>query len=144
MGRRGTSSRNKRILEMAKFNWKDQVLIISQIIYMDIMDIWMPCLKKSNIGKQFLILWCYMTPCRRAIYYQCPRGNGCGGKADVFPWEVLQNVAQNVCGDKGKKKGMALTISDNLCHPFVWDECNREVHSNRTEENQFFFRSPNS
>ena len=58
--------------------------------------------------------------------------------------KFLQNVAQNVCGDKGKKKGMALTISDNLCRPFVWDECNREVHSNRTEENQFFFRSPNS
>ena len=53
--------------------------------YMDVMDIRRQCPKKSNIGKQFLILWCYMTPCRRAIYYQCPRGNGCGGKADVFP-----------------------------------------------------------
>ena len=57
--------------------------------YMDVMDIRRQCPKKSNIGKQFLILWCYMTSCRRAIYYHCPRGNGCGGKADVFPWEVF-------------------------------------------------------
>ena len=34
--------------------------------------------------------------------------------------KFLQNVAQNVCGDKGEKKGTALTISDNLCRPFVW------------------------
>ena len=37
--------------------------------YMDVMDIRRQCPKKSNIGKQFLILWCYMTPCRMAIYY---------------------------------------------------------------------------
>ena len=34
--------------------------------------------------------------------------------------KFLQNVSQNVCRDKGKKIGMALTISDNLWQPFVW------------------------
>ena len=107
------------------------IIFLFQPSYMDIMDIRRQCPKKSNIGKQFLILWCYMTPCRMAIYYHGPKllpsktewlWQHTGEKPMFSGRESFCNemFQENVCRDKGKKIGMALTISDNLWQPFVW------------------------
>lgn len=95
---------------------------------MDIMDIWMPCLKKSNIGKQFLILWCYMTPCRRAIYYQCPRGKWLWWQSRCFPvgsfCKMLHKMFAEIRGKRREWPSPSLTIyAAHLCGMSAIEKC---------------------